>query len=97
MSLAGDVSFVSSHSMDGLLVFGLAFNNYVVYFKIIVRMWCGCYACNKVGLIPSTRRVKPDIPFHYLKNIKDELYFLFQGIFPRLIIFSLFKIGEFLQ
>ena len=97
MSFVGDVSFVSSHSMDDLLVFGLAFNNYVVYFKIIVRMWCGCYTCNKVGLIPSTRRVKPDIPFHYLKNIKDELYFLFQGIFPRLIIFSLFKIGEFLQ
>ena len=34
--------FVSSHPMDSLLVYGLAFNNNVVCFKIIVRTWCGC-------------------------------------------------------
>ena len=35
--------FVSSHPMDDLLVYGLAFNHNVVCFKLIVRTWCGCY------------------------------------------------------
>ena len=50
-------------------IFGLAFNNYVVYFKIIVRMWCGCYACNKVGLIPLDEEGKAIYSFPLSKKI----------------------------
>jgi len=35
--------FVSSHPMDGLLVYGLASNKHASYFNYVVRIWCGCY------------------------------------------------------
>jgi len=40
------------HPMDGLLVYRLAFNNNVVFFKLLRECGVVATACNKISLIP---------------------------------------------